>query len=98
MKVLGIEAGDRVGTLAWNTFRHLALYFGVSGSGAVLHTVNPDSFGTDRLHRQPCGRQGAVLQTTRGQLGGFQGRALQGDRLPLGPAPRAARPPRSVTR
>jgi fatty-acyl-CoA synthase len=44
MKVLGVEPGDRVGTLAWNTYRHLALYFGVSGSGAVLHTVNPRLF------------------------------------------------------
>ncbi|MGB0963434.1 MAG: long-chain-fatty-acid--CoA ligase [Mycobacterium sp.] len=41
---LGIEAGDRVGTLAWNSDRHLALYFGVSGSGAVMHTVNPRLF------------------------------------------------------
>ncbi len=38
---LGIGQGDRVATLAWNSDRHLALYFGVSGSGAVLHTVNP---------------------------------------------------------
>ena len=36
-----LEAGDRVGTLAWNGYRHLELYFGVSGSGRVLHTVNP---------------------------------------------------------
>ncbi|KQP13172.1 long-chain-fatty-acid--CoA ligase [Pseudorhodoferax sp. Leaf267] len=41
---LGIERGQRVGTLAWNSYRHLALYFGVSGSGAVLHTVNPRLF------------------------------------------------------
>jgi fatty-acyl-CoA synthase len=41
---LGIKAGDRVGTLAWNTHRHLALYYGVAGSGAVLHTVNPRLF------------------------------------------------------
>lgn len=41
---LGIKAGDRVGTLAWNTHRHLELYFGVSGTGAVLHTVNPRLF------------------------------------------------------
>ena len=39
-----LEAGDRVGTLAWNGYRHLELYFGVSGSGRVLHTINP------RLH------------------------------------------------
>ena len=41
---LGIEQGDRVATLAWNTDRHLAMYFGVSGSGAVMHTVNPRLF------------------------------------------------------
>ncbi len=41
---LGIRAGDRVATLAWNSFRHLSLYYGVSGSGAVLHTVNPRLF------------------------------------------------------
>jgi 3-(methylthio)propionyl---CoA ligase len=38
---LGIEPGDRVGTLAWNGYRHMELYFAVSGSGAVLHTLNP---------------------------------------------------------
>src|SRR4051812_32251772 len=41
---LDIQPGDRVGTLAWNTWRHLALYFGVSSAGAVLHTVNPRLF------------------------------------------------------
>jgi fatty-acyl-CoA synthase len=41
---LGIQPGDRVGTLAWNSDRHLAMYFGVSGAGAVMHTVNPRLF------------------------------------------------------
>jgi fatty-acyl-CoA synthase len=41
---LKLAAGDRVATLAWNGYRHLELYFGVSGSGHVLHTINP------RLH------------------------------------------------
>jgi fatty-acyl-CoA synthase len=41
---LGIQSGDRVATLAWNSDRHLALFYGVSGSGAVLHTVNPRLF------------------------------------------------------
>ena len=41
---LHLSFGDRVGTLAWNGYRHLELYFGVSGSGRVLHTLNP------RLH------------------------------------------------
>lgn len=44
LQKLGIAQGERVGTLAWNTHRHLELYFGVSGSGAVLHTVNPRLF------------------------------------------------------
>ncbi len=44
LAALGIEQGDRVATLAWNSDRHLALYFGVSGSGAIMHTVNPRLF------------------------------------------------------
>src|SRR5208337_4438595 len=38
---IGVGFGDRVATLAWNDFRHLELYYGVSGMGAVCHTVNP---------------------------------------------------------
>ena len=38
---LGLAFGDRVATLAWNGYRHFELYFGVSGSGRVLHTLNP---------------------------------------------------------
>jgi acyl-CoA synthetase (AMP-forming)/AMP-acid ligase II len=41
---MGIGPGDRVATLAWNTHRHVELYFAVSGIGAVLHTVNPRLF------------------------------------------------------
>ena len=41
---LGCEVGERVGTLAWNGHRHLELFYGISGSGRVCHTVNP------RLH------------------------------------------------
>jgi acyl-CoA synthetase (AMP-forming)/AMP-acid ligase II len=41
---LGVKPGDRVATLAWNTHRHMELYFAVSGIGAVLHTVNPRLF------------------------------------------------------
>jgi fatty-acyl-CoA synthase len=40
----GLASGERVATLAWNGFRHLELYFGVPGSGRVLHTVNPRLF------------------------------------------------------
>jgi len=41
---LGVKTSDRVATLAWNGYRHMELYYAVSGSGAVLHTLNP------RLH------------------------------------------------
>jgi acyl-CoA synthetase (AMP-forming)/AMP-acid ligase II len=41
---LGVQMGERVATLAWNGYRHMELYYAVSGSGAVLHTINP------RLH------------------------------------------------
>ena len=38
---LGLAHGDRVATLAWNGYRHFELYYGVSGSGRVVHTINP---------------------------------------------------------
>ena len=44
LNALGVAPGDRVGTLAWNNHRHFELYFGVSGIGAVCHTVNPRLF------------------------------------------------------
>ena len=44
LTTLGVQPGSRVATLAWNTHRHMELYFGVSGMGAVTHTVNPRLF------------------------------------------------------
>jgi fatty-acyl-CoA synthase len=41
---LGIQPGDRVATMAWNTFRHFELYYAISGIGAVCHTINPRLF------------------------------------------------------
>jgi fatty-acyl-CoA synthase len=40
----GIKLGDRVGTLAWNTWRHLESWYGIMGVGAIYHTVNPRLF------------------------------------------------------
>jgi acyl-CoA synthetase (AMP-forming)/AMP-acid ligase II len=40
----GVKPGDRVGTLAWNTSRHLEAWYGITGAGAVCHTVNPRLF------------------------------------------------------
>lgn len=44
LTALGVSTGDRVGTLAWNTHRHFELYYGISGLGAVCHTINPRLF------------------------------------------------------
>jgi acyl-CoA synthetase (AMP-forming)/AMP-acid ligase II len=41
---LGLSTGDRVGTLAWNDYRHLEAYYGISGAGFVCHTINPRLF------------------------------------------------------
>ncbi len=44
LQTLGIQPGDRIGTLAWNGYRHVELYYAVSGLGAIVHTVNPRLF------------------------------------------------------
>jgi fatty-acyl-CoA synthase len=41
---LGLDRGDRVATIAWNDYRHLEIYYGVSGAGYVCHTINPRLF------------------------------------------------------
>src|ERR1035437_4720982 len=41
---LGIKESDRVGTLAWNGYRHVEIYYAAPGMGAICHTINP------RLH------------------------------------------------
>ena len=44
MVAQGMRVGDRVGTLAWNSYRHLEAYYAVAGAGSVLHTLNPRLF------------------------------------------------------
>lgn len=46
LDTLKLQQGERVASIAWNGYRHLEMYFGVSGSGRVLHTINP------RMHPQ----------------------------------------------
>jgi len=41
---LGVNQGDRVGTMAWNTWRHLECWYALGGMGAVCHTLNPRLF------------------------------------------------------
>ncbi|WP_448577387.1 long-chain fatty acid--CoA ligase [Thermaurantiacus sp.] len=44
LRAMGIRPGDRVGTLAWNTHRHVECWYGISGMGGVAHTINPRLF------------------------------------------------------
>jgi fatty-acyl-CoA synthase len=44
LQTLGVGFGQPVATLAWNSYRHLELYYGVTASGRILHTVNPRLF------------------------------------------------------
>ena len=44
LKSFGLNQGDKVGTLAWNGYRHLEIYYATSSSGLICHTINP------RLH------------------------------------------------
>ncbi|HTF13116.1 MAG TPA: AMP-binding protein, partial [Burkholderiales bacterium] len=41
---IGVKQGERVGTLAWNGYRHVEIYYAASGSQLVCHTVNPRLF------------------------------------------------------
>ncbi len=47
---LGAGADARIGTLAWNDYRHMELYFGVSCSGRVCHTINPRLFAEQLIY------------------------------------------------
>ena len=50
LRHLGIAEGDRVGTLAWNTHRHVECWFAISGMGAVAHTINPRLFSEQIIY------------------------------------------------
>jgi fatty-acyl-CoA synthase len=50
LMMLEVELGDRVATLAWNGYRHVELYYAISGIGAVCHTVNPRLFADQLLY------------------------------------------------
>jgi len=44
LAALGIKMSDRIGTLAWNGYRHYELYYAISGIGAIINTINPRLF------------------------------------------------------
>lgn len=47
---LGIKRGDRIGTLAWNTSRHMEVWYGIMGIGAICHTLNPRLFAEQLIY------------------------------------------------
>jgi len=44
LKSVGFDKGDRIATLAWNDYRHFELYYAISCSGQICHTINPRLF------------------------------------------------------
>ncbi|RQZ17495.1 long-chain fatty acid--CoA ligase [Burkholderia sp. Bp9017] len=50
LEALDVRQGDRIGTLAWNSYRHLELYYAVPGAGAICHTINPRLFPEQIVH------------------------------------------------
>ena len=61
LKRLGVKAGDRVTSLAWNTHRHLELFYAVPGLGAVLHTANPRLFDEQIIYTINHAESGVLL-------------------------------------
>ena len=81
LATLGIRKGDKVGTLAWNGFRHLECYYAIAGSGAVLHTVNPRLFPEQIVYIINHGEDKALfvdttflplIESVRDQLGSVE--------------------------
>lgn len=50
LKKLGVEKGDVIGVMAWNTVRHMSVWYGVPGAGAVNHTLNPRLFADQLIY------------------------------------------------
>ena len=50
LKGMGVQVGDRVATLAWNTGRHIEAWYGIMGIGAVCHTLNPRLFAEQLVY------------------------------------------------
>ncbi|WIA41363.1 hypothetical protein OEZ86_004955 [Tetradesmus obliquus] len=64
LQCLGIRHGDVVGTLAWNTTRHLESWYGIMGIGAVCHTLNPRLSDSDIAYIADHGQDRIILADT----------------------------------
>ena len=67
---LGCSSDARIATLAWNDFRHLELYYGVSCSGRVLHTINPRLFADQLIYIINHSEDEIIFSTRLQNLGG----------------------------
>jgi len=47
---LGLQKGDTIGVMAWNTYRHLEVWYGIPGMGSVIHTLNPRLFAEQLIY------------------------------------------------
>lgn len=75
---LGVKHGDRVATLAWNGFRHFELYYGISGMGAICHTINPRLSPADIIYIMDHAQSGVLfLDTTFAPLAAAVAPALR---------------------
>ena len=83
---LGIAPGDRVGTLAWNTYRHFELYYGISGIGAVCHTINPRLFDEQIVYIVNHAQRPAAVRRDELHPAGRAAAAAIARGLPLRPA------------
>lgn len=71
---LGVGFGDTVGTLAWNTHRHLEAYYAISGMGAICHTINPRLF-PEQISYIVNHAQDSILLAEKGFVGLIDGLA-----------------------
>src|SRR5260370_42398453 len=60
LRAAGVEEGDRIATVAWNSDRHLGLYFAIPCIGAVLHALNIRLFA-DQLANLVYKAQGSII-------------------------------------
>jgi 3-(methylthio)propionyl---CoA ligase len=91
LQTLGVKMGERVATLAWNGYRHLETYYAVSGSGAVLHTINPRLFAEQIVYIANHAEDQylffdltflALVETIAAQCTTVKGFVLMCDRMP----------------
>ncbi|MBW8757665.1 MAG: AMP-binding protein [Burkholderiales bacterium] len=67
LEALAVRPGERVATLAWNGHRHVEIYYGVSGSGRICHTINPRLF-PEQIEWIANDAEDAVLMGHRGEM------------------------------